>query len=104
MLNTTACTMPTAERPFRLAEFDVLFAEHVRDVERDGDLLRMRMSGEAGLRARVADLTTRESDCCSFFDFKITGSDQDLVLEVGVPPARREILDSLAERAVQRSD
>ncbi|HET6741695.1 MAG TPA: hypothetical protein VFH76_22285 [Kribbella sp.] len=29
-----ACTLPTAERPFRVAEFDQLFAEHLRSTDR----------------------------------------------------------------------
>ncbi|MFI6744088.1 hypothetical protein ACIBI9_65455 [Nonomuraea sp. NPDC050451] len=31
---TTACTLPTAEQPLREAEFDALFAEAVRQIER----------------------------------------------------------------------
>ena len=29
-----SCTLPTAERPFRVAEFDALFATHVTSVTR----------------------------------------------------------------------
>ena len=46
-MNTTACTMPTAERPLRLAEFDALFAETVRSVAYENDLVRMHLSGAA---------------------------------------------------------
>lgn len=103
LLNTDACTMPTAERPLRLAEFDELFASAVRRVERRGNNVRMHLAGEHGLAEQVRDLTARETSCCSFFTFTIDGTDQNLTLEVSVPPARQEILDALAERARELS-
>jgi hypothetical protein len=103
LLTTDACTLPTAERPLRLAEFDALFADAVRRVERDGDLLQLRMSGPAGLRERVRDLAARESACCSFFAFDLVGSDADLVLTVAVPAEHGAILAALADRAAELS-
>ena len=103
LLNTDACTMPTVERPMRLAEFDALFASAVRSVERHGDEVRMRLAGEEGLAERVRDLTARETSCCSFFTFTLEGTDQDLTLDIEVPPAHQEILDALAERARELS-
>ncbi|MFI5627564.1 hypothetical protein ACIA03_29175 [Nocardioides sp. NPDC051685] len=103
LLNTDACTMPTAERPLRLAEFDALFASAVRSVERRGNDVRMRLTGGDGLVERVRDLTARETSCCSFFAFTVDGNDQDLTLDISVPPARQEILDALAERAQELS-
>lgn len=102
-MTTAACTLPTAERPLRLAEFDALFAGSVRRVERNGDLVHLRMSGPAGLRETVRDLAERESRCCSFFTFELSGSDADLVLTVSVPEERRDILAALADRAVELS-
>ncbi len=99
LLTTDACTLPTAERPFRLAEFATLFAGHLTDTTWADDRLRLSLSGGAGLHERVADLTARENACCSFFDFGLSGTDDTVVLEVGVPPERREILDSLAALA-----
>jgi len=49
LLNTDECTMPTAEWPLRLAEFDALVDTAVRRVERRGPDVRMHMSGEQGL-------------------------------------------------------
>lgn len=103
LLDTDACTLPTADRPVRLAEFDELFAQHVRTVERHGDALRLRMSGGPGLRERVVDLTERESGCCSFFTFLIDGTDDRLVLDIQVPSERRGMLDSVADRAEELS-
>ncbi len=77
-----ACTLPTPERPMRVAEFDSLFAEHLVRAERV-EATRARLvlgpgSGGAGtpslteLTDRVSDLTERESACCSFFTFTLT--------------------------------
>ena len=69
LLNSDACTLPTAERPLRLAEFDDLFATAVRRVERRDDAVRIHLEGDRGLGAEVRDLTAREARCCSFFSF-----------------------------------
>ena len=103
LLTTSACTLPTAERPLRLAEFDLLFATAVRRVERRGDGVRLHLAGERGLGARVRDLTAREASCCSFFTFAIGGTDAALTLDVAVPPARQGILEALAARAEELS-
>lgn len=103
LLTTDACTMPTAERPLRLAEFDDLFATSVRGVRRRGDGVLMQLTGTEGLLERVRDLAARETACCSFFTFTIEGTDQDLTLDISVPPDRQEILDALAERAQELS-
>jgi hypothetical protein len=95
-----ACTLPTAEQPLREAEFDALFATALRRVERPTrDRLRLIFDGGAEVESAVRDLTARESSCCSFFDFEITATKDDLVLDVGVPVARVEVLDGLARQA-----
>jgi hypothetical protein len=98
-----ACTLPTAERPVRLAEFDQLFATAVRGVEvLDPMHARMQLTGPAGLEARVRDLTARETECCSFFTFTITpapAADGEAVLDIEVPAAYADVLASLAQRA-----
>lgn len=103
LLTTDACTMPTAERPLRLAEFDDLFATAVRSVERRGDDVRIHLTGPDGLAGQVRDLTDREASCCSFFTFAIEGTSKDLTLDISVPAARQEILDALARRAEELS-
>ena len=102
-MTTDACTMPTAERPFRLAEFDDLFASSLTRMTADGAAVRMRLHGDAGLRDRVLDLTARETDCCSFFVFTVTGSVTEVDLSISVPAARQDILDALAARACEVS-
>lgn len=100
-MNTQSCTMPTAERTFRLAEFDTLFESTARSVTRDETGVRIHLVGTAGLRERVRDLAERETACCSFFTFLIEGEDSDLVLGISVPPERHEILTALADRAAE---
>jgi hypothetical protein len=99
LMTTDACTMPTAERPLRLAEFDHLFASAARSVTRDDDGVLIHLTGTSGLRERVRDLATRETACCSFFTFVVEGREDDVTLHVSVPPERRAILDVLAARA-----
>lgn len=103
LLTTDACTMPTPERPLRVAELDALFASAVRSVERRGRDVRMRLAGGEGLVEEVRDLTARESACCSFFTFTLAGTHDDLTLDISVPPGRQEILDALAVRAEELS-
>ena len=80
-----------------------LVAETVRSVAYENDLVRMHLSGAAGLRDRVRDLADRETACCSFFSFVVDGESDDLMLEVSVPPEHRDILKALASRAVEQS-
>src|SRR5688572_12227911 len=68
-----ACTRATVERPLRPAEFDDLFTATVRGVDSLGPTpARMRLAGPAGLAARVRDLTSLETQCCSFLTFAAT--------------------------------
>jgi len=95
-----ACTLPTVERPLRLAEFDELFATSVRSVERlDPARLRLDLEPDASVAARAADLAVRETGCCSFFTFTLTATGGTVQLDVAVPAAQVEVLDALADRA-----
>jgi regulator of RNase E activity RraA len=99
-----ACTLPTAARPLRLAEFDALFAGALDEVRQvDPTHARLRLSGPAGLAATVRDLSARETRCCSFFAFTVTAEsapDGDVVvLDVEVPAEHAGVLASLAQRA-----
>jgi len=95
-----ACTLPAAELPVRLAEFDGLFAEAVRGVQRPvPERLRLVLAAAPAVAARAADLVARETGCCAFFAFTLTISDGTLLLDVAVPPAQAEVLDALASRA-----
>lgn len=92
-----ACTLPAAERPPRLAEFDALFATAVRAVEQiTATHARFRLGGAV---ATVRDLVARESACCSFFTFTVTGDDEAVTLDIEVPPRYADVLASLVARA-----
>ncbi|MFG2012683.1 hypothetical protein ACGFNF_26815 [Micromonospora sp. NPDC048868] len=96
-----ACTLPTAARPLRLAEFDRLFRDAVRDVTRlSARHLRLRLAGTAQTEQTVRDLTARESTCCSFFTFDLSRSGPDaLTLDIRVPAAHVAVLDGLTDQA-----
>jgi hypothetical protein len=99
-----ACTLPTAERPFRLAEFDDLFATAVRRVEPVAPThARLHLGGGTGLAVAVRDLTAREAECCSFFDFTVTSETvregETVIVDIEVPAPYAEVLDALIRRA-----
>lgn len=94
-----ACTLPTAERPLRVAEFDALFATALRGQQRVAPtLLRWRLDPAAEPAAR--DLAGREAGCCSFFTFTFTPAGNDVQVDVEVSAAAVGVLDALARRAV----
>jgi hypothetical protein len=99
-----ACSLPAAERPLRLAEFDDLLASAVRRVEPvTSTHARLYLTGGTGLAATVRELTARETECCSFFDFMVTpdavGEGEALILDVKVPAQYADVLHALAGRA-----
>jgi hypothetical protein len=89
------CTLPGAELPVRLAEFDALFAV-ARVVERP-TRTRLRVVLDAPAAA-VSDLAARETQCCSFFDFEVGAVDGGTELIVNVPDAYAAVLDGMAAR------
>lgn len=95
-----ACTLPTAERPIRLAEFDDLLTRSVRSAKRDSAThLTLRLRGDEHLEAVTRDLAARESMCCSFFEFTVAADGDGVELGIGVPAQHATILDSLHTRS-----
>jgi hypothetical protein len=92
-----ACTLPTAERPLRVAEFDDLFSFVVRAERRDPQRLELVLRRIVEAPAR--DLARRESECCSFFTFEFAAVDEAVVMRIGVPPEHVAVLDALEARA-----
>ncbi|GAB3987445.1 hypothetical protein GCM10029978_106280 [Actinoallomurus acanthiterrae] len=98
-----ACTLPTAERPLRVAEFDELFADAVTGLEEVGPArIRMRLRPETPVAARAAELAVRETACCSFFTFTLTTTGGDLALDITVGDEHAGVLRALADRARSR--
>ncbi|MFI7213479.1 hypothetical protein [Micromonospora maritima] len=101
-----ACTLPTTQRPLRLAEFDTLFRDALLAVDRPSARhLRLRLDGAGHVERTARDLTARESACCAFFTFDLARTDDGaLTLDIRVPTAHTDVLDALAARAVPRRD
>ena len=94
------CTLPSADRPLRVADFDALFAAHLRRVERPtATRARLVMVAGPGVADRVRRLAAAESSCCSFFDFTVTERAGAVDLDVAVPPAYADVLAGLVSRA-----
>jgi hypothetical protein len=94
------CTLPTADRPLRSAEFRDLFDGAVMSSERmDETRLQLRLRRDRAIAARAAALTIAETECCSFFVFALTVTSDSLLLDVTVPAARADILDAMAVQA-----
>jgi hypothetical protein len=98
-----ACTLPTAEQPLRLAEFDDLFANAVDNSERlSRQHLRLTLTGPADLQATVQDLAARENKCCSFFGFTVASDAPGrVVFDIEVPAAHVDVLDAVADRSIR---
>lgn len=95
-----ACTLPTAELPLRVTEFDGLFADAVRGIERTGPTrLRLELQASPTVAGRAAALAAAETECCSFFTFTLTATGGALALEASVPEAHAGVLDGLADLA-----
>jgi hypothetical protein len=99
-----ACTLPTAEQPLRVAEFDDLFAKYLRDVSRvTPTTLRLQLDRAAHATAR--ELSARETECCSFFTFDFLATDdRNVTMEISVPAAYIGVLDALADQATAAYD
>lgn len=92
-----SCSLLTVERPLRVAEFDRLFGESVlRSVRVSATRLDLVLVDVAEMAAR--DLAAREAACCSFFRFEFSWAGSELVMSIGVPESRVDVLDALAER------
>ncbi len=92
-----ACTLPTAEQPLRIAEFDSFFAQGVTGLTwTDGGGLVLAVLPETA--GQAADLAVKETACCSFFTFEltITGGTADLLVKA---PGHADVLTALADRA-----
>jgi hypothetical protein len=106
-----ACTLPTADRPLRVAEFDDLFATALREVQLpapSAPRARLVLAGDADLQDRVQQLAAAETSCCSFFTFTVTELGPEaggaagtarIALDIAVPPARADVLAALVDRA-----
>ena len=94
-----ACTLPTAERPTRSAEWGSLFREVLATESIAAQWARLTFPQDPALETRIRDLASKETACCSFFAFELgedvdaTGA-QTITLDVSVPPSQSAVLDA----------
>jgi hypothetical protein len=92
-----SCSLPAADQPLRVAEFDRLFDESVARCSRvSATRLDVVLDGVAEDRAR--ELAARESACCSFFVFGFEPAGPNVVMSIEVPDAQTPVLSALATR------
>jgi hypothetical protein len=95
-----SCTLSSADRQARAAEFGRLFTSAIRGVERpEPTRLLLELEPTTRVAARAAELAMAEAACCSFFTFNVQVAAQRLILDIAVPPAHVEALDALATAA-----
>lgn len=90
------CTLPTAERPLRVGEFDELFTSVVRAERRRPTRLDLLLPRDVEAAGR--DLARREGECCSFFTFDFESVGDGVVMHIAVPPSQVEVLDAIEAR------
>ncbi|WP_409467223.1 hypothetical protein [Streptomyces sp. HC307] len=94
-----SCTLPTEERPLRVAEWDALFSERLISLSRPAPLrLRLDLADAPGVEEETRDLMERENGCCSFFTFEVTPGKGRVHLDIAVDPAHETVLEAIAER------
>jgi hypothetical protein len=92
-----ACTLPTTERPLRVAEFDDLFTAVVGPPRRPAPG-RLEVVLPEAVAATARDLVARETACCSFFTFTLNPCAEGVELVTEVPPAHVAVLDAMQRR------
>lgn len=95
-----SCTLPTSERPLRVAAFDNLF-RFVQSSTRAAST-RLDLNLPPAVEPDARELARRESECCSFFTFEFDSDTQNVVMHIGVPPVQTTVLDGIETRAANQ--
>src|SRR5918994_2014568 len=90
-----ACTLPTVQRPLRVAEFDRLFTVATTVDRLNPGQARIALPPSPEVAAQAADLVVRETQCCSFFTFSLTATGGRLHLDVAVPESQVPVLEAI---------
>jgi hypothetical protein len=96
-----ACTLPTSERPLRIAEFGDLFGHVLRWTR--SETTRLDLVLPSGIEAAARDLARRESECCSFFTFTFDSAGDDVVMHICVTPEQTSVLEAIEARVADRA-
>lgn len=94
-----SCSLPTLERPLRVAEFDEFLAAAVLGWERHSSVtavLDLRL--DPVVAGRAGELIASEAGCCSFFSFSLGATGGRLTLSISVPDEHVPVLDGLTAR------
>lgn len=94
----SSCTLPTTERPLRVAEFDGIFRGATFVARAAPERMRLVIADASRLE-EVQDLARRETSCCSLFAFDVASVDEGVSLDVQVPAEHIDVLDALERRA-----
>lgn len=98
-----SCTLPSQQRPLRLAEFGALLTQAIAVERGDQRNLHFFFDDSDGLDARIRDLAHREANCCSFFEFHVAHKKDQVMLGITVPHQHTGILDSLQTLSEQNA-
>jgi MerR family copper efflux transcriptional regulator len=90
-----ACSLTAGDQADRRLEFGAILRRGLLAREDTPRGIRLRFRTSPGLQQDLVDLTNREKECCSFFDFRIESFQGEIVLEVGAPPEARPIVEEL---------
>jgi hypothetical protein len=91
---TVACTLPGADVPGRLEDWQQILAEVTdRAPTADGGL-RLALSPAVPLD-ELTRLAAAEQDCCTFFSFTITIDHRGVALEVRAPTGATDVVTAV---------
>lgn len=93
-----ACTLGSGELEHHLASIGTLARDALRSHTRRDLVVDLRYAPEA--RERVREMVRNERTCCSFLDFDLHESPEEIRLVITAPEAARQTVDVLFEQFV----
>lgn len=99
LTNLTGCTLPTTDRPLRQAEFDELFGDIEALESPAATELVLHLRRDPEVIGRAATLAAKESQCCSFFGFRVTIDADQSSLAITTSGDHEQVLAAIADRA-----
>jgi hypothetical protein len=92
-----ACLLDNAEMEQRSRRWERLADRALIEATlRPGGVAVQRYRNEPEVRDELEELIRLEGDCCGFLDFKLSGSDDELALEISGPEGSEEIVAGFA--------
>ena len=94
-IDDPSCTLPSVERPLRIAEFEHLLSKATATAAVDATTATFSFAPEALTAAAAAELASREVECCSFFSFRLDIGAERLELTVQAPRGHEPLVAAL---------